>query len=161
MSIIDVWQGSKHASLTDSYLLLSCTTRYFYSCDLLFQSFSLPENCPYSEFSGRYFPAFGLNKERYFVYFVSLRIQSECGKLGTRNITQLSSQLLRYSLTSAPSFVYVSLGISCSQFSVAILNFANKYKDILVHTVEWTHLSFTYSKSAIESLEKGVKYVQS
>ena len=32
-------------------------------------------------YSGPYFPAFGLNTER---YGVSLRIQSECGKMGTR-----------------------------------------------------------------------------
>ena len=32
-------------------------------------------------FSGMHFPAFGLNMER---YSVSLRIQSECGKIGTR-----------------------------------------------------------------------------
>ena len=32
-------------------------------------------------FSGPYFPAFGLNTER---YFASLRIQSECGKIRTR-----------------------------------------------------------------------------
>ena len=32
-------------------------------------------------FSGPYFPAFGLNTER---YGVSLRIQSECGKIQTR-----------------------------------------------------------------------------
>ena len=32
-------------------------------------------------FSGPYFPAFGLNMER---YSVSLRIQSECGKMRTR-----------------------------------------------------------------------------
>ena len=32
-------------------------------------------------FSGPYFPAFGLNTER---YFVSLHIQSECGKIRTR-----------------------------------------------------------------------------
>ena len=32
-------------------------------------------------YSGLYFPAFGLNRER---YRVSLRIQSECGKLRTR-----------------------------------------------------------------------------
>ena len=31
-------------------------------------------------YSGSYFPAFGLNTERYGVYF---RIQSECGKIGT------------------------------------------------------------------------------
>ena len=32
-------------------------------------------------YSGPYFPAFGLNTER---YSVSLRIQSECGKIRTR-----------------------------------------------------------------------------
>ena len=35
----------------------------------------------YRVFSGPYFPVFGLNTER---YFVSLRIQSECGKIRTR-----------------------------------------------------------------------------
>ena len=33
------------------------------------------------DFSGSYFPAFGLNTER---YSVSLRIRSECGKVQTR-----------------------------------------------------------------------------
>ena len=36
----------------------------------------------YGVISGRYFPAFGLNTER---YEVSLRIQSKCGKIRTRN----------------------------------------------------------------------------
>ena len=36
----------------------------------------------YGVISGPYFPAFGLNTER---YEVSLRIQSECGKIWTRN----------------------------------------------------------------------------
>ena len=36
-------------------------------------------------FSGPYFPAFGLNTER---YSVSLRNQSECGKIRTRNTCQ-------------------------------------------------------------------------
>ena len=35
-------------------------------------------------FSGPYFPAFGLNTERYGLSFVSLRIQSECGKTRIR-----------------------------------------------------------------------------
>ena len=35
----------------------------------------------YEVFSGPYFPAFGLNTER---YLLSLRIQSECGKMRTR-----------------------------------------------------------------------------
>ena len=34
-------------------------------------------------YSDPYLPAFGLNTERY-LYFVSLRIQSECGEIGTR-----------------------------------------------------------------------------
>ena len=37
----------------------------------------------YGDFSGPYFPAFGLNTER---YGVSLPIQSECGKMWTRII---------------------------------------------------------------------------
>ena len=36
----------------------------------------------YGVISHPYFPAFGLNTERYEVF---LRIQSECGKIGTRN----------------------------------------------------------------------------
>ena len=42
---------------------------------------SLREVSKYVVFSGPYFPAFGLNTER---YGVSLRIQSECGKIRTR-----------------------------------------------------------------------------
>ena len=42
---------------------------------------ALRENCPYSVFSGPHFPGFRLNTER---YGVSLRIQSECGKIRTR-----------------------------------------------------------------------------
>ena len=41
----------------------------------------LRENCPYSEFFGPYFPAFGLNTE---IYSVSVHIQSEWGKIRTR-----------------------------------------------------------------------------
>ena len=41
----------------------------------------LREKCPYSEFFWSYFPAFGLNMEKYFVY---LRIQSEHEKILTR-----------------------------------------------------------------------------
>ena len=35
----------------------------------------------YGFFCGPYFPAFGLNRERYFVF---LGIQSKCGKIRTR-----------------------------------------------------------------------------
>ena len=50
--------------------------------------FTLREKCPNTEFfSGPYFPAFGLNTDRYGVSLcngVSLRIQSNCGKIRTR-----------------------------------------------------------------------------
>ena len=39
-------------------------------------------------FSGLYFPAFGMNTERYGVY---LRIQSECGKIRTRKAPNTDS----------------------------------------------------------------------
>ena len=43
------------------------------------------KRCP--SYSGPYFPAFGLNTEKYFEYgeiLLSLRIQFECGKIWTR-----------------------------------------------------------------------------
>ena len=43
----------------------------------------------YGFFSGPYFPALGLNTERYFV--VSLRIQSECRKIRTRKTPYLDT----------------------------------------------------------------------
>ena len=44
------------------------------------------------KFSGRYFPAFRLNTERYSVYTpISLRIQSECGKIRTRKTPNTES----------------------------------------------------------------------
>ena len=41
----------------------------------------LHDTCPYSEFSGSYFPAFGLNME---IYSVNLCIQFKCGKIRTK-----------------------------------------------------------------------------
>ena len=43
--------------------------------------FHCVEKCPYSEFPSLYFPAFGLNTKR---YRVSLRIQSKCGIMQTK-----------------------------------------------------------------------------
>ena len=44
---------------------------------------------------GQYFPAFGLNTER---YHVSLRIQSECGKIRNTNTFYAVRQLFLYSI---------------------------------------------------------------
>ena len=51
---------------------------------LYYTTLILPEKCPikYGVISVLYFPAFGLNTER---YEVTLRIQCECGKIRTRN----------------------------------------------------------------------------
>ena len=53
-----------------------------------FLSKTLPESVCIRSFSGAYFPAFGLNTER---YSVSLRIQSECWKVRTRKIPNTES----------------------------------------------------------------------
>ena len=58
-----------------------------YALTLLITSLAIPLTCTTRKvskcrvFSGPYFPAFGLNTER---YGVSLRIQSECGEIPTR-----------------------------------------------------------------------------
>ena len=80
------------------YLIFFCSSRSFwwfvfchtfYVAARLVQCFILSNACPFDcvksvhirSYSGPYFPAFGLNTER---YSVSLRIQSECGKIWTR-----------------------------------------------------------------------------
>ena len=45
----------------------------------------LRKKCPYSEFSGPYFPALGLNTDR---YSVSIRIQPIYGKIRTRKTSE-------------------------------------------------------------------------
>ena len=42
------------------------------------------KNVRIRSYSGPHFPAFEMNRERYKVYGVSLRVQSECGKMWTR-----------------------------------------------------------------------------
>ena len=50
--------------------------------------FALPEKCPYSEFFWSDFPAFGLDTEW---YAVSLRLQSECGKIWNRKTPNMDT----------------------------------------------------------------------
>ena len=54
----------------------------------VFKVKTLREKCPYSEFSGPYFPAFGLNTE---IYKVNLRILSKCGKMETSKTANTDS----------------------------------------------------------------------
>ena len=60
------------------------TNQFFYFCFTYSKNFGLVhcmKSVRIQRFSGLYFPAFGLNTERYSVY---LRIQSECEKIWTR-----------------------------------------------------------------------------
>ena len=52
-----------------------------YSCKKIMEVRSCVKSVQIRSFSGPYFPTFGLNSER---YGVSLRIQSECGKMRKR-----------------------------------------------------------------------------
>ena len=48
----------------------------------------LREKCPYSEFFWPVFSRFGLNRER---YYISLRIHSEGGKIGTKKTLNMNT----------------------------------------------------------------------
>ena len=68
--IIDVWQGPKYVS--GVFLIIFIFWNEALHC---------VKGVRIRSYSGPYFPAFGLNTER---YSISLRIQSECGKMRTR-----------------------------------------------------------------------------
>ena len=62
-------------------------------------------------FSGAYFPAFGPNTERYTVYSVSLRFQSECGEIWTRKlrIRTLFTQCKSYQCPVVPLIKFIQV----------------------------------------------------
>ena len=63
-------------------LMLMVTLFYFdLNCLNMHKEITAWNVSKYGDFSGPYFPVFGLNTER---HFLSLRIQSECGKIRTR-----------------------------------------------------------------------------
>ena len=68
----------------------------------------LREKCPYSEISGPYFFAFGLNTERYGE--ISLRIRSECGRTRTRKIpnTGIFYAVFGITVNGFPPYSHVS-----------------------------------------------------
>ena len=77
--------GSKIFSIwkmpTDIYTLWCFQGLWKKTSGMKWVNDSLREVSKYGPFSGPYFPAFGVNMER---YRVSLRIHSECGKIRTR-----------------------------------------------------------------------------
>ena len=68
-------------------------------------------------FSGPYFPAFGLNTER---YGVSLRIQSKFGKIRTRKKSEYGHLLLSVSTGSEPMSIYLFICLFVYLFSVCL-----------------------------------------
>ena len=85
-SILNVWWGSESASGSICFCFLELIGCIFcsYFIDLInvvVITSSLHKNLRIRSYSSPYFPEFGLNTER---YSVSLRIQSECGKMWTR-----------------------------------------------------------------------------
>ena len=73
----------------------------------------------YGVFSGPYFPAFGLNRERYGVY---LRIQSEYGKIQTRKNSVLSpfSRSALFRLHFPKSFKNTTISIPFFQYRFTV-----------------------------------------
>ena len=63
-------------------------------------------------FSGSYFPAFGLNTER---YSVSLRIQSECGKMRSR-ITPNTDTFYIDKMAGYKSLLLASTNVSMREY---------------------------------------------
>ena len=61
----------------------------------------------YGVFSGPYFPTFALNTER---YSLSLRIQSECGKIRTRKTPYLDTFLVSFKLNTLSDMKPVLFG---------------------------------------------------
>ena len=84
--------SSHKTPINQTFLTLSNFTEIFYFapsilfqictiCQYVWLTLTPGENCCIQKYSGQHFAAFGLNTER---YSVSLRIQSECGKMQTR-----------------------------------------------------------------------------
>ena len=84
-------------------------------------------------FSGPYFPAFGLNTEK---YFVSLLIQSKCGKMRTRNNSVLGHFLRcdSYRLYKTRVMISTILNLVCFGFFVGYI--------VFVEAVTWRKNDF-------------------
>ena len=64
----------------------------------------------FRSFSGQYFPAFGLNTER---YFISLCIQSGCGKIQTRKIPNTDTFYAVSMVKLLPTVIKNAVSASC------------------------------------------------
>ena len=73
----------------------------------------------YGVFSGAYFPAFGLNTER---YGFSLRIQSKCGKIRTRKNSVFGLFLRSVKLSKKFYLNYEIIAISNEKFVLTNLH---------------------------------------
>ena len=112
---------------------------------------SLREKCPYSEFSGAYFPAFGLN------------IQSKCGKIRTRktpNTDTFQQWLSRNGLISGLKWI-MTLHLSPILLPVSEFVVKNMFKLSSSYASTYTQQTFAFSNLKKRNTKKGVKYVQS
>ena len=99
---------------------------------------SLREKCPNTDFfSGPYFPAFGLNTDR---YFVSLRIQSECEKIRTRknSVFEHLSRSLFYLL----SFTFILFPSLHHSLSFVAIRYHSLYHLVSLLVIRCDSLSF-------------------
>ena len=80
----------------------------------------------YGFFSGPYFRAFGLNTER---YFVSLRIQCECGKIRTRKSSVFGhiSHNVRFRLFRLFRLLRFCITVYSKSFKFQTSRFQNKF----------------------------------
>ena len=108
----------------------------------------------YGGFSGRYFPAFGLNTER---WFVSLRIQSECGEIRTRK-TSVFRHFSRseYVLTNWMKTLLI-LNVILNNIGLKEIYWIKVSKNwILLHVIGYTVLPFLINISIRNINQKAV-----
>ena len=100
----------------------------------------------YGVFSGSYFPAFGLNTER---SGVSLRIQSECGKIWTRN-----NSVFGHFTSSVSDCFYVILGRHISRKLQSMLTETRQISNLRSQDVSKEILSDLVRKNVAEFSDK-------
>ena len=77
---------------------------------------------------GPHFPAFGLNTER---YRVSLRIQSECGKMRTRITPDMDTFYAVFSKQIRQSESFITIAARTIEFSPFLIKFV-KFKNLQI-----------------------------
>ena len=118
-------------------------------------------------YSGPHIPALGLNTER---YSVSLRILSESEKMRTRITTNTDTFYAvligweEFSINHLAFYILIivlQVGKHFQYIYIYIFFFSKVHYRKIKYSLHQPHLIFICSKSPTETLEKGVKYIQS